>query len=317
MSFMPVFDLYSKQQKALKKRPKRLRHDVFPEPLRTQVWSILYRVIGYASLASETPGSAIYPEVERILLHEYALSRLPNGNEQGIADLLNLHKPIERFFRIATVEQCLDVVQVMLVVAMEYFDRHRDLPRPLDRSRISVAEAIAEINARFKEHGLGFQFHDGHILKITSEYVDANTMLPTLRLLREPFLAGANQEFLKAHEHFRHGRYKECINECLKAFESTMKAICTKRGWAYQQSDTAKTLIKTCIDNGLFPLFMESHITGLRTTLESGVPTARNKTSAHGQGGAVTTVSEEFATYVMNITAANLLLLCESERKLK
>lgn len=36
---------------------------------------------------------------------------------------------------------------------------------------------------------------------------------------------GASQEFLAANEHYRHGRYKECLNDCLKAFESTMKII--------------------------------------------------------------------------------------------
>jgi hypothetical protein len=41
---------------------------------------------------------------------------------------------------------------------------------------------------------------------------------------------GANEEYLKAHEHYRHRRNKECLTECLteclKAFESTMKIIC-------------------------------------------------------------------------------------------
>ena len=40
---------------------------------------------------------------------------------------------------------------------------------------------------------------------------------------------------------------------------------------------------------------MQSHLTGLRTTLESGVPTARNKTSGHDQGVTPITVFEQFA----------------------
>ena len=47
--------------------------------------------------------------------------------------------------------------------------------------------------------------------------------------------AGANDEFLRAHEHYRHKRHKECLNECLKAFESMMKAICKKRRWPYSE----------------------------------------------------------------------------------
>src|SRR4051812_44818357 len=46
----------------------------------------------------------------------------------------------------------------------------------------------------------------------------------------------------------------------------------------------SSVLIKRCKDNGLFPVFMESHISSLVTTLTSGVPTARNRTASHGQG---------------------------------
>ncbi|HEV2393045.1 MAG TPA: hypothetical protein VG146_11865 [Verrucomicrobiae bacterium] len=141
--------------------------------------------------------------------------------------------------------------------------------------------------------------------------------MPALKLLEPPFLAGANQEFLAAHEHYRHGRYKESLNECLKAFESTMKAICHKRKWPYNQTDTAKALIKICEDEKLFPVFMKNHLTGLRMTLESGVPTARNKTGGHGQGVVPITVSEQFAAYVLHLTAANIRLLAESERAMK
>jgi hypothetical protein len=87
--------------------------------------------------------------------------------------------------------------------------------------------------------------------------------------------------------------------------------------WAYKQTDTAKALIKICEDNGLFPVFMESHVTGLRSTLESGVPTARNRTSGHGQGVVPIKVSEQFAGYVLHLTAANVRFLAASEAALK
>jgi hypothetical protein len=104
------------------------------------------------------------------------------------------------------------------------------------------------------------------------------------------------------------------LNDCLKAFESTMKAICHKRKWQYNQTDTAKTLIGICEKNNLFPVFMESHLIGLRTTLESGVPTARNKMGGHGQGAEPITVAPEFATYVLNLTASNIRFLASSEQ---
>jgi hypothetical protein len=135
---------------------------------------------------------------------------------------------------------------------------------------------------------------------------------PALKLLADPKFNGANDEFLKAHEHYRHGRHKECLAECLKAFESTMKTICDLKGWPYQPRDTAKALIDTCIANGLFPAFMQSHVGNLRTILESGVPTVRNKLGGHGQGATVTTVSESIARFALHSTAANILLFVES-----
>jgi hypothetical protein len=134
-------------------------------------------------------------------------------------------------------------------------------------------------------------------------------------LLREPHLAGANEEFLNAHQHFRHGRYPECINDCLKAFESTMKAICQKRGWSYDQNDTAKILMTICERNGLFPAFMQSSLSGLRSVLES-VPTVRNKLSGHGRGVQPPQVTPEVAAFVLHSTGANILFLASLETRL-
>jgi hypothetical protein len=177
-----------------------------------------------------------------------------------------------------------------------------------------VDEAVNECNHRFKEHRVGFQLVDGQILKIDDDFTHQQLTLPALKLLEQDFLKGANEEFLSAFEHYRHGRYKECLNDCLKAFESTMKAICHKRKWPYNQNDPAKTLIGICEKNNLFPVFMESHLAGLRTTLESGVPTARNKMGGHGQGAMQITVSPQFATYILNLTASNLRFLAASEQ---
>ena len=179
-------------------------------------------------------------------------------------------------------------------------------------------EIIEELNRRFRENNVGYQYHQGQIIKQDSQFTHAEITDPVLHVLAQPFLVGANQEFLSAHEHFRHGRFKECINECLKAFESTMKSICDKRGWAYDRSRaTASTLIQVCESNGLFPVFLRNQLTAVRTALESGVPTARNKTSAHGQGSSPTTVAEEFDRYVMNLTATNIRFLADSEQRMK
>lgn len=136
---------------------------------------------------------------------------------------------------------------------------------------ITPQEAFEELNKRFKEHGVGYQFESGEIIRVDSEFLHAEAIKPALVALRGDGFDGANDEFLAAHEHYRHGRYKACLNDALKAFESTMKAICTLQGWTFKPTDSAKGLIAICVAQQLFPTFLESQITSVRSLLESGI----------------------------------------------
>ena len=178
-------------------------------------------------------------------------------------------------------------------------------------------DAIAELNVRFREHGIGFQFLEGLIVQVDSEYVHSEATKPAIGLLREKHYAGAQQEFLNAHQHYRKGETKEALNDCLKAFESVMKAICEKRGWSYPRDATARALIDVCFENELIPSFWQSQYSGLRTLLESGVPTGRNKLSGHGQGTAPVEVPGHIAAYVLHMTASAIVFLAEAEAQLQ
>jgi len=138
-----------------------------------------------------------------------------------------------------------------------------------------------------------------------------------LSLLASREYAGADAEFLKAFEHYRNNDTKECLNECLKAFESTMKVICEKRKWPFKQTDAAATLIGVCFENGLIPHEMQSHIGGVRAALESGIPTIRNRRSGHGQGAQVIDVPQHYASYMLHLTATTIKFLVESEKAMK
>jgi hypothetical protein len=176
--------------------------------------------------------------------------------------------------------------------------------------------AKAELNARFRENGIGYQFESGEIIRVDSQLIHAQIVKPALALLTAPEYAGANAEFLKAFEHYRKGDTKGCLNECLKAFESTMKAICTKRKWAFKSNDTASALIDVSMKNGLIPQLIQSHIGGVRAALESGIPTIRNRLSGHGQGAQVVNIPEHYASYMLHLTATTIQYLVESEKAL-
>ena len=72
---------------------------------------------------------------------------------------------------------------------------------------------------------------------------------------------------------------------------------------------------------------MDSHFTGLRkavdvrkglrTALESGVPTLRNNLSGHGQGREKVAIPEYMAAYTLHLTASNILFLAKANEEMK
>lgn len=95
-----------------------------------------------------------------------------------------------------------------------------------------------------------------------------------------------------------------------------MKAIHPKRGWDYNQNDTSKKPINGCFVNKLIPYYMQNELSSLRTLLESGIPTIKNKEGGHGQGHEVSKVPEHLASYALNLTASNLFFLAKCEENL-
>jgi hypothetical protein len=183
--------------------------------------------------------------------------------------------------------------------------------------RLSPDDAIAELNHRFREHEVGYQYESGMMMRVDSQLIHEEIVRPALSMLSDPMYEGANAEFLSAHEHYRTGKYKECLNDCLKSFESTIKAICTQREWKFNAGDTANRLIKIVFERELIPSFMQAHFTALRSTLEAGVPTVRNRLSGHGQGVEEVMVPESVAAYALHLTASNVLLLTRANAEMR
>lgn len=177
------------------------------------------------------------------------------------------------------------------------------------------SNAIQDLNRYFRLHSLGYHFTGGQVFQVDSEFVHAEIVKPALALLHTKGFAGPEEEFLKAHKHYREGNYSEAIAAAAKAFESTMKAICKARRWPYDpDKDTAKKLIEILLAKGLIPEFLSSPFTGLRSVLESAVPTTRNRRGGHGQGPEPVEVPEHLAAYVLHSTASNIVMLVEAHR---
>ena len=209
------------------------------------------------------------------------------------------------------IEKAIDVIELSFW-AIDIHTRDYSYLNKYNSSK-AADQAIQELNDRFREHGVGYHYVNGKIIRVDSEFVHSEVVRPALGILNRKEYAGAQQEFLRAHEHYRAGRTKEALNECLKSLESVMKSICDKRGWNYDQGDSANRLIGICFDNGIISPFWQSHFTALRSLLESGVPTARNKLGGHGQGAAPKPVPSHIAGYVLHMTAAAIVFLDEAD----
>src|SRR5262249_34358084 len=151
----------------------------------------------------------------------------------NISDSIDL-QVVDFLVNHAGYEQVIDAIEVSLRVAS--YRVHANMLGPyIPKERFE--NAVAELNTRFQERGIGYQYESGEMIRVDSQLIHSEVVKPILCLLTAKEYAGANAEFLKAFEHYRKGDSKECLNECLKAFESTMKSICKKRGWPYNETD--------------------------------------------------------------------------------
>ncbi|MFM5599476.1 STM4504/CBY_0614 family protein [Aeromonas sp. 55A] len=189
---------------------------------------------------------------------------------------------------------------------------------------VDIDSLIDEINTRFRESAVGYQIDKNslHIIKIESEFIQSEVMLPILTALNsEPMYAGSQNEFMTAHDHYRHGRYRDAISSCGNSFESMLKAIHEKRGWDYEKGKaTASPLIDSCSANGLFPEWQKmqhKEINNIfKSIIKTGVPKVRNEKGSHGQGPEVIEIPEHLASYMIHLTATNLLFLANAEKAL-
>jgi len=305
---MAIIELFSKRQKRLRgETPDVYTYDEIPQPLRIQIVHIIRDCIGERKDYSQDDAGSSYRFIYDTLCREYGKFTLI---EKGYNDS-HMEQVLNFLLQTDNTEEVLDVVEL----SFKYIDRviKKDYYQYTSNTDVKIKpdDAIIELNDRFKEHGIGYSFEGGEMLRIDSTYVHSEITKPTISLLWHRKFRGANEEYLKAHEHYRHGRNKECLTECLKTFESTMKVICDEKGWTYKKTDTAKKLIQVCFKNGLVPTFTQNQFTSLQNLLESGIPTIRNKLGGHGQGQIPQKVDDEMTRYGLNLTGTNIIFLIE------
>lgn len=316
------YEPFSKRQRKAERSglPVTYQYDKLPEPFRVQAYYALSSAVGpyvfqgYTSISgystSEPMPNDIWKSIEQTVKRERGVLEIAPAVEVGSEAKFRFYLMTEK-----ETPRALDAIEIAFRVAQTALKRQGGA-----HPKKKMEDAIADLNRRFREHDLGFEFvgvqTPGVIVKVDSQYVHAEVIEPAIASLHAAGFSGPLDEFMKAHQEYRQGHHKDAMNEALKAFESTMKAICGAKGWHYEENWQAKSLIKAMFDNHLIPPMLESYFAGIRTVLESGVPTLRNKQAGHGQGAAVATVPDYVAAFTLHLTAANIVFLMSAYKAL-
>ena len=311
---MAIFDIFSKRLKRLESQPVDIfTYDVIPRKLRVQVIHILNEALGGELQYKDryTKVRDAYTFIVEVLSSEYGLFNLfdddPNSNShrnhyRELVDFILSEKDANKV--IDAIELSFRLVDTV-TRNIEYFSE----PNYNERAD----EAVLDLNNRFLENAIGYQYENRHIIRIDSKLLHSDVIKPVLSLLKNKHFAGAEEEFLKAYDHYRHQRNKEAIAECLKTFESLLKGICDKNRWAYSSKDTAKKLLDIIFEKEIIPEYLQSEFTSLRSLLESGIPTVRNRVGGHGQGNEKVDAPSHLVSYAIHLTASSILFLVECE----
>lgn len=300
---MGILDIFSKRKKENNK--ELFIYDFIPHELRVQTIHIWRSSIGEGNRDSDQIWDFIHDGLSR----EYGVFFL---SDKGVT---NFRKCVNFIQNEGNIERILDIIEISFRIIERVIPdkKHRWVEMGV---RQKPEEAIEELNLRFQEHGIGYQYMDGIIVRVDSEFIHKEAVKPAVSLLHEEGFEGASEEFFNAHEHFRKGHDKEAIAEALKAFESVMKTICKRLGWKASENATATPLIKTLFENELLPASLQNHLSSVRVTLE-GLATVRNKRAGHGQGEKREPVPRHMVAYALHLCATNIVFLVKSYKELK
>lgn len=309
---MAIYELYSTRNKA--KYPEVYQYHSASDKLRTQIAQILIAAIGSRTNYDgyQTPSEEIYGFLFDTLKREYGVDKIARLNQGSFRWL---HQYLTEY---ANVEEFLDVVELACRFIDKYVRSNWGNFQHNDNASEHPDKALEEINERMKRDGFGFEFIDGIIVRIDEQFIHAEVVKPALFILQG--FDGAQEEFLSAHEHYRHGDYEDCIRDCCNSFESLMKSICHEKGWIDDKEHdklAADKLIQKCIQNQLVPVYMQNQFAAFKQLLGSGIPTIRNKSGGHGTGKDVREVPQGLASYTLHLTATNIVFLgnCYHEMK--
>ena len=261
-----------------------------------------------------------WDEVHNLLEHRLGRPVLSQSMQRiGIHDHRTVVEDVYRFLSECTSDEFLDFIELSFKV------RHPP------QSRNGPSAAIEAVNEVFRQGNLPYRLTDyatveeelerlpliddgthrrgasrtvvyPRIIVAEDEVTHEEAVEPALAILGCHQFAVANTEFRDGLEHYRRGRYLDCLTNCGSALESVLKVICDRKRWNYNDRATLGTLLDLVISQlGLEPVFAQKF--NLLTTIRN------RRSSSHGGGGSPRVVEPHLAQYMVTATAATIVFL--------
>lgn len=291
---MAIHSLFSKRGQAL---PKSFTYDKLPQKLRAQLVHLMKATLGQFEDMYGTKHPAYYDQVRKVVAEEHGRLTLSEQPKPALDVLSCIYLSEE-------VPLVLDIVETAINVL-------RRQPQRLDGMALhykgrKLSDAIDDLNHRFRENGVGYEFNEGagKLIRIDGLLTHRELIQPVLSLLTAPHFKTANAEFIAALQDYRQGQYGDALTKCCSAYESVLKVICDRNGWAYPDKATVGPLVKATIAGaGLDPCYEQ-------ILLSPGI--LRNRMStAHGGGSVPRKTEEHQFKYALHLTAAAMQFLAE------
>ena len=311
---MPVIDLFHRRKLLAAQGDAEdvYQYDVLPKKLRTQLCQIFranigdYYVPGAYDMSSPDHNNDCWDGIVSILRRELGVDELtPDTYNNKLEELTE-------FLRIGPTDEVLSAVEVCCRMIEKVTAKYSTYQCNSTGITEAPSKAIDEVNARFRQAGVGYEYARGEIVRVDSKLLHAEVVKPALNLLQDSRFSGANEEFREAFRKHRDGDQKGAITSANCAFESTMKSICTIKRWEVAPKARASDLLKVLRARNFFPDYLDKSFEQLQATLSSGLPEVRNNEGSHGQGPEAKTVPVHVAALALHLAATKIVYLYDT-----
>jgi len=313
---MAVFKLFSRRMKVARTDLPPLE---LPQKFRTQAAHTLRDCLG-SGYARYTGYNPIWKAVHDQLIRELGVLRLTERHtDDPMDDCLN-------YLLNTAGEGGVDLIEMAMSFLTVYtsdvddstvvnYRNAQTLREELEATE-SLDQAISDLNTRFRENEVPLQFVGRQLVRTDSDYLHNEATVPAFGLLHDDRFRGAEHEFKKAHEHYRHGRWDDAVSEANQAFESTMKCALTIEGTGFDKGDVAQRLVAKVLKSRMFAHLDDEQRGKLNNALAGKLPPVRNAFD-HGAGEVPREADPEIAAYALHVSAANIVLVVSALQRIK